>query len=124
MKTARDWAGMTGIVVAAIGLGTSLTASAADESGAGERVVVRYDDLDLSRDAGVEALYGRLVMAAKRACGSYDAHLARERLAWRECFDTALEGAVAQFDSIRLAALHDSNVAPALPARVGVRPAG
>jgi UrcA family protein len=74
-------------------------------------VAVRYGDLDLSRDEGVRALYGRLRAAAANVCGPRTYRdLATLRL-WRECRDETLGRAVGQIGNPRLAALHDTKFA-------------
>lgn len=124
MTHAKQLAGLTGVLVATIGLVAGFTAEAAQESGVDTHsVTVRYDDLDLTREAGVRALYGRLVTAANRACGRYDPRRPRERRIWSDCFAAALATAVDGFGSAKLAALHGSDErAVALPARIAARP--
>jgi UrcA family protein len=63
---------------------------------------VRYDDIDISRDAGMRTLYARLNAAAKRVCGTYDRLNLRERRNWQQCYDSALSHAVAQVDDGRM----------------------
>jgi UrcA family protein len=68
-------------------------------------VAVRYDDLNLATDSGVRTLYARLRHAAERVCPDSAARdLARLQLA-RSCQAQAIDAAVAQVASPRLAAL-------------------
>jgi UrcA family protein len=70
-------------------------------------VEVSYGQLDLGNAAAVDALYRQIATAAKRACGSYNAHNLRERADWRRCRDEAESGAIARFVETRIAALND-----------------
>jgi UrcA family protein len=65
-------------------------------------VAMRYDDLNINRDAGMRALYVRLNAAAKRVCGTYDIRILRERQDWQQCYDSALSHALAQVDDERM----------------------
>jgi UrcA family protein len=72
------------------------------------RVVVKYSDLSLATDSGVNQLYRRIVYAAKRVCPDApirDFALMRQVEA---CRNQAVAGAVRQIDNSRLAALHAS----------------
>jgi len=93
--------------------GSAFGASAwAAETTAAPSVRVSYSDLDLSRDAGVERLYGRLRQAANHVCetgaGSRDLRVSALREA---CAKRALDGAVASVHSTRLSARHSLGVA-------------
>jgi UrcA family protein len=101
--------------------GSSLAAGAAWSDAAADRTIVErpadgahgavrvlYDDLDLSREEGMEALYARLDTAARRACGHYDIRNMRERRSWMRCYDTSLADAVDQIGLERLAELAQS----------------
>jgi UrcA family protein len=77
---------------------------------AGERiasVAVRYDDLDLNRQAGVRAMYGRLQRAAADVCG--DPLRAGSRFVsstWRSCMTRTVDRAVLDVDRPLLTAYH------------------
>ncbi len=88
-------------ITMALCLGASLSA-AAEDSSVIQQVRVAYGDLDLGRDAGVRALYGRLRRAADRACdaGSFRDHVDSA------CAARALDEAVASVGNDRLATLH------------------
>ena len=82
-------------------------AEAAAPSADVQSVEVSYGNLDLSKAGAVDALYRQIAAAAKRACGSYDAHNLRQRDDWRQCRDEAASGAIARFVETRIAALND-----------------
>jgi UrcA family protein len=59
-------------------------------------VRVSYADLDLSKEAGQEALYMRLRGAADQVCGEVYSKAAAEVREKRECFENALYQALRQ----------------------------
>jgi UrcA family protein len=72
-------------------------------------VVVKYSDLTLATDSGVNQLYRRIVFAAKQVCPDSslrDLGLQRQVEA---CRNQAIARAVRQIDNSRLAALHASH---------------
>lgn len=95
-----------GIVSALILAGTlaASTAVGTDVQAVGHRdsklnkVVVRFGDLDIRTEKGVETLLRRLKRAAKRVCGGYSgtprAYANRSRLSYRKCVDQANTNAV------------------------------
>jgi UrcA family protein len=113
MKHLQHWSSLT--VAAAITAGM-LAGFAADGSEAApapaigtvtRSVTVRYDDLDLTREAGARALYARLNAAAKRVCGSSELRDLQSQRAWRQCYSAALGDAVGRSGNARVAALHE-----------------
>ena len=56
---------------------------------------VRYQDLNLNTDAGVQVLYKRIHGAANVVCGGYDAHDLVIARAHKACVDKAITDAVA-----------------------------
>ncbi len=99
-----------GLIALTLGMGASALAAApagdAPGSPQAPSVRVRYDDLDLGRDAGVRVLYGRLRTAARRVCASLDRPGARAQQMWRACYADTLAAAVEKSGSDRLVALH------------------
>ena len=76
-------------------------------------VEVHYADLDLTRSAGIAALYGRLKSAAETACGYFAATRDLEIAArTRECVHTALMTAVAKVDRPALSAYYRAHSDP------------
>jgi UrcA family protein len=71
------------------------SADAADLSSAPSARVVKYADLDLAREAGIAALYGRLRSAAREVCQPLDPHDLASLDAARRCERQAIERAVA-----------------------------
>ena len=109
MRNVNKLAALTGLMAITLLQFSSAAAEGVAESGADNRaVVVQYDDLDLTRDAGVQALYRRLQNAAERVCGSYDVHVTRTRQAWIDCVETTMTRAVDELGRTKLAALHAS----------------
>ncbi|MGB6307343.1 MAG: UrcA family protein [Steroidobacteraceae bacterium] len=69
-------------------------------------VVVKYSDLTLATDGGVNQLYRRIVSAAKQVCPDYPLRdLGAQRLV-EVCRSQAVARAVQQIDNSRLAALY------------------
>ncbi len=72
-------------------------------------VRVTYADLDLSNEAGLQTLYGRLKAASYSVCGSrsiIDAGSLRQLAENKRCYKSALSKAVAKFDSAELNQIH------------------
>jgi UrcA family protein len=67
---------------------------------------VGYADLNLTTDAGVEALYVRLRHAAERVCDAVDWLDIRGLSTYRDCTERALTHAVASVNNTRLTARH------------------
>jgi UrcA family protein len=86
------------------GIATLSVAGAAFAATAGEPLSarVRYDDLNLSSDAGVAHLYARLRHAATDVCQFNSFHDVVDQ----RCAATALDNAVASVDNSKLTSLH------------------
>jgi len=70
--------------------GTAATAASVEP---GNSVPVRFGDLDLTTDAGLAKLKGRIHRAARKACGSYDIRDLERTAAANACRDFALSKA-------------------------------
>jgi UrcA family protein len=83
------------------------TARATDGGLASQKV--SYADLDISRPAGAKVLYGRIVAAAHRVCGSsgFDSLAVKHQI--DVCTDRAIDNAVKDVGSAALSALRPSN---------------
>jgi UrcA family protein len=68
-------------------------------------LVVRYGDLDLATDAGVQALYRRLAVAAQEVCPFEDSKSLAQVSYSHTCRAKAIARAVHDINSPRLAAL-------------------
>jgi UrcA family protein len=68
--------------------------------------VVKFDDLDLSSDAGARTLYQRITRAAGRMC--VDASDRFPQFEYRNCVQRAVNDAVAKVDRQTLYAVHQS----------------
>jgi UrcA family protein len=98
------------VVVGTLALAATLAAGTAwaDES-ASQRTVnieVEYTDINLATLAGAETLYGRIVRAARMACGPAESRSAAMMSAYRSCLKEAVDGAVKEVGSPNLSGLH------------------
>ena len=81
-------------------------------------VKVHYGDLDLAREDGVQALYSRLRVAARRVCEvgvRLDLVLQAQS---RRCADKALSNAVVTLGNPQVSALHSSGGHQTAPPRI------
>jgi UrcA family protein len=90
-------------MLAALAVSPVNTAAAADGTLKWTRVV-RYADLDLSREAGAETLYARLVAAARRVCEP-DVFATHATVGKPHCMEHALDAAVASVNAPTLTEL-------------------
>ncbi len=74
------------------------------------RVVVRYADLDLSTQEGVQTLYKRISSAARLVCPATDPRTLVKFSEGRTCREAAIARAVSSVHSSQLAALHAERV--------------
>ena len=91
-------------LVATMGAGTAWA-----EASASQRTVnieVEYTDINLATQAGAETLYGRIVRAARMACGPTESRSAAMMSAYRGCVKEAVDGAVKEVGAPSLSALH------------------
>jgi UrcA family protein len=94
-----------------VALGAPAIGSAAFEGNIAEEsdINVNYNDLDLSEDKGVNALYQRLQWAATRVCGSTSVSelgSIEEASENRQCYRNVLNSAVAEIGNDRLSQIH------------------
>ena len=71
-----------------------------------KEVTVSYADLDLSKPAGVEVLYGRIKQAARNVCSYLDNRQPEHKVLWRNCYNDAVANAITAVDRPTLTALH------------------
>jgi UrcA family protein len=87
-------------------IGAATAAYAADSAPEAPSVRVSYHDLNLATDEGTVALYGRIVSAAYRVCQVSDIRDLHQVAAATECRARAIERAVRDVGSPRLAAVY------------------
>jgi UrcA family protein len=92
--------------LAALGAGA---ASAATVDGGVPSIVVRYNDLSLGTDSGVNALYRRIVYAAAQVCPEETLSNLGARTVIEACRAQAIEKAVQKIHNARLAELYAAN---------------
>lgn len=69
-------------------------------------VTIRYDELDLAKQQGVEALYIRIGSAARRVCRADASLRLRDRANSGACYQDAIGRAVKQVNLPTLTAVH------------------
>lgn len=71
------------------------------------KIVVNYDELDISTPRGLDTLYSRIENAAMTVCGYDRLHkeLSRQRRP-QACYQAAVDNAIQQVNQPRLTALH------------------
>jgi UrcA family protein len=101
------------IVTGATALGLTLASLCAVPAIAADRdaneprkVVVQYDELDLSSKQGAQTLYARLRNAARQVCASYESRDPSRRAIWDACYNQSLSNAVMQVNREAVTALH------------------
>jgi UrcA family protein len=91
-----------GSLAGVLALGTANAASP-DEV---PSTVVKYGDLSLSTDLGVQMLYQRIVRAAEKVCPDVSIQSLSARVKVHECRKEAVARAIRQIDNSQLAALY------------------
>jgi UrcA family protein len=85
---------------------TAFAAPMLASGGEAMSVSVRTGDLDLSSDAGVQALYSRIQGAARKACKGVESRSAATQVEHTMCMSTAMDSGVIAADNEALSALH------------------
>ena len=101
-----------------IAAATSATVQAADRTASAttQSVTVSYADLDVSRQAGVDTLYRRIVAAADSACSPKpDTRDLVAHRDWEQCVDLAVDNAVAHIANPTLSQTHLARTGRAVP---------
>lgn len=91
-------------------LALTTTSFASSPTNAAPSVAVRYDDLNLSSDVGVEALYRRISNAARQVCPDAYSRDLRFAAASKTCQANAVARAVNDVSIPKLAQVHASHV--------------
>ena len=95
-------------------LGTGPAQAGADEHGVQTLTTsVRYDDLDLSTNAGARTLYQRIVTAARRVCPDDQSRSPKLARAVRQCRAAVINEAVSEIGSPQLAAVRAAHLGTA-----------
>jgi len=97
--------------LAALAVGLAAPAHSAEKS-----VIVRFAELDLNKQAGVEVLYKRIKRAAFQVCDPEFGPITAFQTRKGECYRNAVANAVAKVNSPLLTALHTGS-----PERVASR---
>lgn len=103
-------------ILQTIGLGAAIVAISVSAQAAGtgrnmttQSVTVSYGDLNLSHQAGIATLYSRLRAAAGRVCAPEpDGRDLDKRDYWKQCFNQAMDNAVAGINNPALTQAHFS----------------
>jgi UrcA family protein len=87
------------------------SATAADGNLVAQSMSIRYADVNLATKAGATTLYRRIEGAARFVCGESGRRL-DEQHAWKECYQNAVDDAVAKVNNPTLSAMHLDHEAP------------
>jgi UrcA family protein len=90
-------------------VGASATAYAAAPADPAPSVRVNYHDLNLATEQGSQALYERIVLAARKVCAVRDTRILVEVEAAKVCEAQAIAHAVRDVNSPRLAAVYSAH---------------
>jgi UrcA family protein len=93
--------------VSALSLGLAAEQALADEPRNAQSVKVSYADLDLSKQAGAEALYRRIQSAARSVCGRVDSREIERFTLFRQCYDETIDVALKEVNHSGLYAVHN-----------------
>jgi UrcA family protein len=96
-------------LTACLMIGATATAHAAAPADATPSVQVNYHDLNLATEQGTQALYGRIVSAARKVCAPSDIRVLVEFAAARACEAQAVADAVRAVNNPRLAATYSAH---------------
>jgi len=101
----RASAALTACVI----IGATATAHAAASTDATSSMRVNYRDLNLATEQGTQALYGRIVSAARKVCAPSDIRILVEVAAAHACEAQAVAHAVRAVNDPRLAATYSAH---------------
>ena len=107
--TSTDLLRASAALIACLMVGASATAYAAAPADPSPSVRVSYHDLDLATEQGTQALYARIVLAARRVCEVSDIRKLAEVAAANACREQAIARAVRDVNNPRLAALYTAH---------------
>jgi len=107
MNTRHFILSLTAAVVCSL---TSFANAQAGPNGDVPKITVSLADLDVSKPAGANVLYGRIRGAARAVCGLYDSRLLVMIALSRACYRSAVDNAVAQINQPLLTAVHERTI--------------
>jgi UrcA family protein len=96
---------------AALGLALATLPAEAKDEIVTQSTVVRFADLDLNKIEGARELYSRIEKAARRVCTGREFPRLGRWGSFRQCYDKAVDEAVAKVNRPMLAALHHNATA-------------
>lgn len=96
--------GVTNLLVVATALAAGMLAGVAHGAEVPTQAV-RFEDLNLNTDAGVQVLYKRIQGAAHQVCGNVDGRDLAVARAHKACVDRAVADAVAAVNNQRMVAV-------------------
>lgn len=105
MSTRSSIAAATAVGIATMSL-FSISAQAEAEA---PQVTVSLERYDLSKQSDADLLYVRLQRAARTVCRPLDSRELSIKRLHAQCFEDALQNAVASIDNVKLTALHQSD---------------
>jgi UrcA family protein len=88
---------------------TAFAAPMLASDGEAKSVSVRSSDLNLSSEAGVQALYSRIRGAARKACQGVQSRSASTQVEHAACMSTAMDSGVMAANNRALSDLHLAN---------------
>jgi UrcA family protein len=88
------------------------TASSFAQADPGKQMLVHFADLDLTKPAGISAIYHRLNGAAKAVCAPLASRDVRRALQYRQCVKDALSRAVTEVNQPNLSAYYWAKAQP------------
>lgn len=106
-------------IAAASAATLSLFAAGVQADPAERQITVSLESFDLSKQKDADEVYARLQRAARSVCGPLENKDLTMRRLTRECYHGALAKAVAEVDSVRLTALHQSDSHTRIASRTG-----
>ena len=94
----------------AVGIATMSLFSISAQAGAdAPQVTIPLERYDLSKQSGADLLYVRLQRAAREVCRPLESRELSFKRLHEQCFENALQNAVASVDNVKLTALHQSD---------------
>jgi UrcA family protein len=82
------------------------------------KVVVKFDDLDVSRPQAAAVLYGRIRAAAESVCSPFDGTGLSAKVRLDACVKKAVADAVTAVDRPALFAVHSAKLGKTWPVRI------